>query len=167
MQAQKQKDIKFSADHMLGRLSRWLRILGYDTDYPPPGPDKELIESAGTDNRILLTRDKTVAETKKARVIYIKSDRIEEQLMQLAEELSLELDANLKEEEDGSLVNRCGVCNGILKPLPAEAAKEKVPEGVKAHIDKYWQCAGCNKIYWEGSHWDQIKERIEKIKKSR
>ena len=156
-------DIKFVADHMLGRLARWLRILGYDTLSPEPGPEKEMIALAASEGRELLTRDKTVAETKKAETLYIISDDLDEQLLQVAEHYSLKLDAELVEDDHGNLRNRCGLCNGILRSIPADDAKKQVPEGVAQNIDKYWQCDGCNKIYWEGSHWETIKERIEKL----
>jgi uncharacterized protein with PIN domain len=159
-------EIKFIADHMLGKLTRWLRILGYDTVYPPPETDREMIEAAESSNRILLTRDKTVAETKKAKAVYIKSDMMEEQLAQLVTELSLNIDSELKENKDGSLVNRCALCNGVLKSISKEEAHKSVPEGVKEHFSKFWKCSGCEKIYWEGTHWDQIKEKVNKITKS-
>lgn len=156
---------KFVADHMLGRLARWLRILGYDTLYPEPGPDKELIELAASDNRILLTRDKQVAETKKAETIYLESDEIDDQLIQVALKLGLELSPELKENEDGSLLNRCGICNGVLTSIPEDEAAPQVPPGVRQFRQDYWQCSGCKKIYWEGTHWAQISDRINEIKK--
>jgi uncharacterized protein with PIN domain len=163
---QTENKYKFIADHMLGRLTRWLRILGYDTLYPPPGPDRELIEMAGAEDRIILTRDKIVSKTKKAEAIYIKSDNLDEQLSQLASDLSLTLDANLIEDDRGTLLNRCTACNGTLMTIPAEQAADKVPEGVRSHITHYWQCIDCHKIYWEGTHWEQIKKRIDKILKN-
>ena len=156
---------KFVADHMLGRLARWLRILGYDTLYPEPGPDKELIELAAGEGRLLLTRDKQVAETKKAETLYLESDDIDEQLIQVAKELDLELKPDLVENDDGTLVNRCGICNGILRSIPEEVAAPLVPPGVRQYRQDYWQCSGCNKIYWEGTHWDQISARLLEIKR--
>ena len=158
-----QKNIKFICDQMLGRLTRWLRILGYDTEYPVTGPDSDLIARAAETERVLLTRDRTVSRSNKVNALYINSDKLEEQLAQLSKEFSLKLEAELVENEDGSLKNRCGLCNGILLPLPREDAENNVPEGVFTNQQKFWKCSTCKKIYWEGTHWDQIKERIVKI----
>ena len=117
------KSHRFIADNMLGRLARWLRILGYDTHYPPEGDDSDLISTAVSEERIILTRDKTVANTNKAKAVYIKGDLLEDQLAQITVDLNLELNANLLEEGDGTLVNRCPICNGILKTMDKEKAK--------------------------------------------
>jgi len=160
-------EVRFIADNMLGRLARWLRILGYDVLQVEPGPDKHLIALAKAEDRVLLTRDKTVAETKHAEVLYILNDNLDGQLRQVAEKYSLKLNSELEERSDGSLKNRCGLCNGVLMSLPPEEARPQVPEGVARGIEQFWQCEGCKKIYWEGSHWRQISERLNKILNSK
>jgi len=112
--------VKLLCDHMLGSLARWLRFMGYDTAYPPPGPDRELVDCARREGRILLTRDKELA----ARVsgsVQVRSDDLEEQIREVAAVLRLRLVDPL---------SRCSLCNEILSPVPADDVKSFVPEGV-------------------------------------
>ncbi len=145
--------MKLLADHMLGSLARWLRLMGYDTAYPEPGPDRDLIDRARKEGRILLTRDKELA----ARVpgaVQVRSDELEVQIREVAGVLGLRLVDPL---------SRCSLCNEVLVPAPPEDVKALVPEAVRSRHHEFWQCPSCKRVYWQGSHWDKMVERLNHL----
>ena len=142
--------MKLLCDHMLGTLAKWLRFMGYDTVYPGPLDDTALLARARSEDRILLTRDKELA-SRSPNALRIRSDDLEEQVREVASGLSLQLVDPL---------SRCSLCNALLTPVPLEAVKDVVPEGVRTRHQEFWQCPSCRKVYWQGSHWDKMVERL-------
>jgi uncharacterized protein len=145
---------RFLLDGMLGSLSRWLRIGGYDTEYMKDTPDDALIEKAARDNRILLTRDEALvarAHKRGVETIYLKSEGDEEALAQLAAELNLTFDPTQA---------RCPKCNHTVDKVEKREVEGKVPEGTYRVVDDYWLCPGCGGVYWRGSHWPRIVETL-------
>lgn len=145
--------MKLLCDHMLGSLARWLRFMGYDTAYPGPMDDSELIEKAREEGRILVTRDKELA----ARLpgsLRVRSDVLEEQIRELAKVLPLRLVDPL---------SRCSLCNVLLEPVGTEEVKSLVPEGVLSRHQEFWRCGSCGRVYWQGSHWDKMVERLNSL----
>jgi len=145
--------MRFVADTMLGRLARWLRLLGFDVLYPETADDKELLKFA--DERIILTRDKELG--KKENVFLIKSVRIDEQLKQVMNELKLEIKAPL---------SRCSVCNQILIEADKKSVENLVPERIYNNCDVFWRCPDCERIYWKGSHYDKIMKNVNSLGKT-
>ena len=145
--------MNFLCDHMLGTLARWLRFMGYDTAYPGPLDDTELLGLARREDRILLTRDKELA-SRSPRAFRVRSDTLDEQVRELASALPLKLIDPL---------SRCSVCNTPLVAAKAEEVGNLVPEGVRTRHVTFWQCPGCHKIYWQGSHWDRMIERLDRF----
>jgi len=143
--------MKFVADIMLGRLARWMRLLGFDVLYPDTSDDKELLKFA--DERIILTRDKELG--KKENVFLIKSVKIDEQLNQVINELNLKISRPL---------SRCSVCNQILAEVEKSSVKDLVPERIYNNHDTFWRCPDCNRIYWKGSHYDKIMDTVSRLK---
>ncbi len=128
---------------MLGSLVTWLRILGYDTKYWK-GDDKEMIEIAKKEGRIILTKDKGVvrsAERGGIPVLNLSNSNIPEALAKIAEtfEIDLEFDGNR---------TRCPICNTPLKSY-----------------DSRWLCGRCGKEYWIGSHWADISKKLSEARK--
>ena len=136
---------------MLGRLARWMRLLGFDVLYPDTSDDKELLKFA--DERIILTRDKELG--KKENVFLIKSVKIDEQLNQVINELNLKISRPL---------SRCSVCNQILAEVEKSSVKALVPERIYNNHDTFWRCPDCNRIYWKGSHYDKIMDTVSRLK---
>ncbi|MDF0589949.1 Mut7-C RNAse domain-containing protein [Candidatus Methanocrinis natronophilus] len=142
---------RYIADEMLIRLARWLRMAGQDVSPPPDGSDDSgLIEVALKEGRVLLTRDRHLArrcEKAGARCILVRSSQLDDQLLQMKEAgLSLAL----------STV-RCTLCNGILEEVEgSDLSGSTKPEEATA-----WRCKVCGKIYWRGSHWHRIRERLD------
>jgi uncharacterized protein with PIN domain len=144
----------FLTDKMLGKLARWLRFLGFDTSYPEVLADKDLIELAKSENRVLLTRDKELAKSKEVQTLYIDSEDVEEQIVQVMKDLNL---------KPTNLLTRCSLCNSPLEDIGKNKVQGKVPEKVYELQDKFWICKGCGKYYWPGTHYDNILKQLEKI----
>lgn len=142
--------MRFVSDTMLGRLSRWLRALGYDVVYLRSLSDSELLKIALSEDRILLTRDRELASKRSVRSVLIRYDRLEDQLLQLKKEVGISL-------EEGRLFSRCMICNTSLEKVPKERVFGKVPEYVYSVHDTFSMCPGCGRFYWRGTQWDAIK----------
>ena len=138
---------------MLGSLARWLRFMGYDTSYPEPGSDRDLIRIARGEGRILITRDKELAN-RFTGSIRLRSDVLEEQIREVATVLPLRLVDPL---------SRCSLCNTVLEPTSPEEVRAVVPEGVRSRHHEFWRCRSCGRVYWQGSHWDKMVERLNNL----
>jgi len=146
---------------MLGGLSRWLRIIGYDTLYYSDKDDIELRIEAEEKDRILVTRDVGLiqqANRHGVKTVLIHSDNTIDQLKEIVEKLSLEtIPTN----------TRCPRCNGELKEIEKKQVENKVPEESFEAFDVFWVCVDCGTVYWNGSHWAQIQETLKKIRDSK
>ena len=145
--------MKLLCDHMLGSLARWLRFMGYDTAYPEPTSDRDLIDLARREERILLTRDKELAGRVRE-AVGIRSGDLEEQIREVAAVLPLRLIDPL---------SRCSLCNSVLLPVSRDAIEELVPVGVRSRHEEFWRCPSCQRVYWQGSHWDKMVERLNHL----
>jgi uncharacterized protein with PIN domain len=145
--------MKFLADHMLGKLARWLRFLGYDTLYPEVMEDNELIEIAEREGRIILTRDRVLSSRIEGALLVI-SDNLDVQLKQVF------VDMGLKTQ---GMMSRCSVCNSEIETVTKKDAAGKVPDNVFKLHDEFWHCPQCNRYYWKGSHYKKILDRLENV----
>lgn len=145
--------MRLLCDHMLGTLAKWLRFMGYDTAYPAALDDTALLVLAQEEDRVLLTRDKELA-SRSPKALRIRSDDLEEQIREVVSALDLRVVDPL---------SRCSVCNSVLAPAPLAVVKDLVPEGVRTRHQDFWQCPGCGKVYWQGSHWDKMVERLNRL----
>ncbi|UCF07703.1 MAG: Mut7-C RNAse domain-containing protein, partial [Thermoplasmata archaeon] len=141
-------------DHMLGSLARWLRFLGFDTAYPQVLSDKELVEAAKREERILLTRDRDLAKRKGISALYIQSTELDKQLEQVISTF------NLRIEEAFS---RCSLCNSILTEVDKGSVKGRVPEKVYEWQDEFWRCEQCDKYYWQGTHYKNMEVKLKEL----
>lgn len=140
----------FFADVMLGRLARWLRILGYDTRYERDFDDGALVGACETEGRILLTRDSAMTlRSTRARMIFMASEKPLEQVRQLARACGVRISVE-------RIFTRCTWCNGALEIVPAEAAAGRVPPYVLSTNRQFRRCPVCDKLYWRGTHHDRF-----------
>jgi uncharacterized protein with PIN domain len=149
---------RFIADTMLGRLARWLRFLGYDTSYPEVMEDARLLENAMDQGRVLLTRDKLLAERARAKgspVVHVKSDDVRVQLAQVYDEMGL--------SKEGAL-SRCSICNLPLEKATKDEVKGRVPDGAFELHTEFWRCPGCGRFYWEGTHVNGIRKEMDSLR---
>lgn len=149
--------MKFILTHEVGRLAKWLRIMGFDSAYQKKDDKRELVLKSLREDRIVVSRNASLARYTGIRFIHIKSDLLEEQLKQLKEEIGLPVN-----EED--MFTRCVICNEVLMEIKKEEIEDKVPEFVYKTNEHFMECPACNKIYWQGTHWGNAKEIIQKLK---
>lgn len=137
-----EKDHRFVVDSMLGRMAKWLRILGWDTILVSLKNPEE-IKSYMALGRTIVTKAQRWSRIEG--VVCIKSNNIGDQLKELFSILKLEHDPD-------RFLARCARCNLELEQCPREYASGKVPEYVWNTIYEFFKCPGCGKIYWSGSH---------------
>jgi uncharacterized protein with PIN domain len=151
--------MKFIADMMLGRLTRWLRLYGYDTLYGIVD-DYEIIRKALEEDRIIITRDSGLAERARAlgaKVFLLSSNSLEgqvEELKKFGVEFRELFPANA----------RCPKCNGLIERVPKEYVKGKVPESVYEKYDEFYVCKKCGQIYWPGRQWEEMLKIDRKLR---
>jgi uncharacterized protein with PIN domain len=146
---------RFIADVMLGRLAKWLRIIGYDTLYFRDIDDSQLIHRAAHDDRVLLTRDIELCGRSGFRGLFIEKEDLESQLVQVIR------DAGLKPQIGAGV--RCPGCNELLLNVPRKEVSGSVPPYVLATHRIFTRCPGCSKIFWKGTHWEKIIGRLGKM----
>lgn len=145
---------RFIADDMVGKLARFVRLLGYDCVYQKGIEDKHLIERALVDDRIILTRDTRLVEMVLAKkYLLIESDDPEIQLRQVISDCELEIDP-------GTILSRCLVCNQQLEDIEKSEVAERVWPYVYRTQEEFKICPECERIYWEGTHVEAIKKRL-------
>jgi hypothetical protein len=146
--------LKLLADCMLGRLAKWLRLLGYDTAYENDATDHALARRARAEGRVLLTRDQELAGRRGLDALLINSEELEEQIGQVREALGPPLDPSL---------SRCSVCNGRLEEVPAADVVDRVPPYVRRTHDDFFRCTQCERVYWRGSHVEAMDAELERF----
>lgn len=150
----------FVADAMLGKLARWLRLLGAKTYYEK-GSDDAVLKKAMRENAVLLTRDENLAA--KARdYVKVKLFETNDLARQLKE---LEKEFGVKPGRLSFLV--CPKCGGTIKRVPKKSVEGKVFPRVYAQQKLFWACIECGQTYWRGSHWKRIGERFKVVKNKR
>jgi len=147
---------------MLGKLTRWLRMLGYNVEYSDKLDDAQLVKIAKKERRILLTRDLELyqqATAKGVDSLYLNGKTEAENLAQLAQRFKIKLDIDIT-------TSRCPKCNTQVKPIPKEAVAKKVEKSTFSHYNEFWECPKCRQIYWQGAHWVRIRKTLEKAKEN-
>lgn len=125
--------------------------MGYDTLFDPAMDDHQLARLARAEGRVLLTRDRELAQRRGVDSLLVESEHLDAQIAQLFAELDL--------DPAGSF-SRCPVCNERLVEMDREEARERVPAYVARTHDTFRSCPGCQRVYWRGSHRRQMEERL-------
>jgi hypothetical protein len=147
---------------MLGKLTRWLRILGQNVKYFNKLNDNQLLTIAKKEKRILLTRDLELykqATTKNINAFYIEGENEAERLAKIAKRFNIKLEVDMT-------ISRCPKCNIRVKPVPKENVIDKVEKSTFIYYDKFWECPKCEQIYWQGAHWPRIRKTLEEAKEN-
>lgn len=154
--------MKFVADGMLGKLTRWLRMLGHNVKYSSKLDDNQLMAIAKKERRILLTRDLELyqqATAKGIEAFYLEGKTETERLAQIAKRFKIKLNIDMAK-------SRCPKCNAKVKPTPKEKVADKVEKDTFTYYNDFWECPKCGQIYWQGAHWTRIRETLETAKKN-
>ncbi len=148
--------MKFITDSMLGKLARWLRILGFDAFFDPSLPLNHLIEMSKSSNVIFITRRKSLPDDVFLQnICYIPSERIEEQIRFVIKKFNLDTRMNL--------FTRCLECNTEVISIDKSLAKGKVPDKSFEGYENFYQCPKCKKIYWKGGHFLNTIKKLNNI----
>ena len=155
--------MKFIADGMLGKLTRWLRMLGQDVTYSTQLEDAELMATAEKEKRVLLTRDSELYQrtlSKGIDAFYVEGRTEAKKLAELAKRFGFPLTIDLAR-------SRCPRCNGRIQLTPKEQLAGKVEKKTFIYYNEFWKCSKCGRVYWQGTHWDGIRATLEEAKKIR
>lgn len=144
---------------MLGKLARFLRFLGYDTLYRREQTVDEMLEASKQNNRIVVSSSRSIIQLCKKndiQQIYLKSTEVSEQLKSIKDKFDLNViypPINM----------RCSVCNGSLTKRSKNEVINRILEGTAKNYEEFWECDSCSKIFWLGSHWEDIKKTIAEL----
>ena len=148
--------MRFAADRMLGKLAKWLRLLGFDTLYYNHSSDEEFLTLA-EEGRVLLTRNRTLTKgIDPGRVLLVQDNDPKIQLKEVIRLLGLEPDPD-------RFFTRCTICNGALEAANPLDVYGRVPDYVWTAHDKFSKCTGCGRIYWPGSHIKASQSDIKRL----
>ena len=146
----------FAADKTLGRLAKWLRLLGFDTLLESEPADEKFIDSLEKD-RILLTRTHRIRKQSADRkLIFVESDHLRQQLNQVVRELGLKA-------EQTRPFSRCLQCNVPIVAVDKNILRGRVPDYIFETHDHFDQCPQCDRIFWPGSHTQRSLEKIRHL----
>jgi uncharacterized protein with PIN domain len=147
---------RFIADAMLGRVARWLRIMGFDTAYEADIADAELVRRSFEERRTILTRDRALPEEWRVDSIYVvASENGMDQLREVARVFDL--------WGERKLFTRCSVCNAGLQAARRGDVRGDVPERVFATHADFRRCSVCARVYWRGSHTARMERVIAQV----
>jgi hypothetical protein len=147
---------RFVADKTLGRLTRWLRIVGCDVLYGPNFSGKGLLSAARREDRIVLTRDRRL--TRRAGMppfLRVESDRFRDQLRQVLHAFAI--------DPGEALFRRCVECNAELVEVAREEAAGQVPPFVLATQTRFRRCPRCRHLYWEATHVARVRDELSRM----
>jgi len=154
---------KFIVDCNVGKLARWLRLMGYDARFFDGDDDSDLVAIAKTEGRVILSRDTRIMKRRlitsgQIKAVLIDSDQPERQIRQVVDTLGLD-----------SRFKPFTVCLECNQPL-VEKAKDEVAELVPPYVFKtqnyFMQCPNCQRFYWRGTHWQAMMKKLESLRGS-
>ena len=154
-------ELKFIVDHNVGKMAKWLRMVGFDARLFVGADDAEIVAAALAENRILLTRDRRIMKRRvivggSIKAILIKSDLFKAQVQQVVSTLRLD-------KSRFRPFTTCLECNQLLEERVKEAIEDRVPPYVYRTQEHFAECPSCHRLYWQGTHWQTMSREIEGI----
>jgi len=153
-------EIRFIVDHNVGKLAKWLRMMGYNSLFFDGDDDSQMVRQALAEGRIILTRDSEIMKRRvinngRLKAVLIESEEPERQMRQIM--TALDLKKNLRP------FTLCLECNHPLVERSREEVKDRVPPYVYKTQTQYMECPACRRIYWRGTHWEAMTRKLEKL----
>ncbi len=149
-------EARFILDVHLGRLAKYLRLCGFDTLFSSFYEDREIIDIARRENRIILTRDRLLLKSAGDVLGYpVRSQYHDEQLREVFERFDLKARARL--------FTRCIACNTLLEDVRKEEIEDRLLADTRRYYSVFRRCPGCDRIYWEGSHYENMKKSLSPL----
>ncbi|MFB3919979.1 hypothetical protein BU251_08305 [Candidatus Velamenicoccus archaeovorus] len=148
--------MKFLLTRELGRLSRWLRILGFDARYEPSGSKAFCMLEALKEERVVVTRNMRFGRRHGGSVVFLHANDLKGQILELQGQLGLAVDRSL-------FFSRCILCNEPLAAIPKAVVEKEVPPYVFETVDVFRRCPACRRVYWKGTHWENVEEIITSL----
>lgn len=150
------RDSRFFADAQLGRLARYLRLLGFDTRYVNGIDDAALVAQASAEQRIILTRDRQLLMRREVtHGCHIREDQPLRQLRYVIKRCDLVAAARP--------FTRCMECNGRLVEIAKSDILDRLEPATRESFDKFWRCEACRRIYWRGSHFVRLSALVDEV----
>ncbi len=145
--------MKFLLTQELGRLATWLRILGYDTEYATSAKRGSVIIQALREDRIIVTRNRRLPRPAGFKTVLLASEQIKEQIREVLKQLNMAPNCDM-------MFSRCTLCNQELTLVEKEKIKDRVPEYVAQTQNDFRLCPRCQRIYWQGTHWGNVRQTL-------
>ena len=147
---------RFVLDGHLGRLARYLRMLGFDAAYRNDADDAELARCSAAEERILLTRDRGLLRRSVVRLGYLlRNDDPRAQLAEVERRYGL--------AERANPFTRCIRCNGLIEPAERAAVADRLQPKTLRYYDTFGRCRSCGTVYWPGSHYERMRRVIDEL----
>ncbi|WP_346839340.1 Mut7-C RNAse domain-containing protein [Microbulbifer sp. SAOS-129_SWC] len=148
---------RFVLDCHLGRLARYLRMLGFDTLFRADYDDDTLLQISVDERRILLSRDRGLLKRRRLqRGYFVRATQPRRQIAEVVERLQL--------QPAMRPFSRCIACNGTLRPVPRVQVVEQLPDNTRRYFNTFFQCESCRRIYWKGSHYQRMQALVRALR---
>jgi len=146
----------FIADINLGKLAKYMRVLGLDLYFDPMLSPREIVEISNKENRIILSTSRKLLKFKDvSHGIFVRPGTTVQQIKQIIDYLDI--------KDVVAPFTRCLQCNSLLDTVPKEQILDRIPPKTREHCDAYVLCRSCDKIYWQGTHCIQMQKVVRQI----
>jgi hypothetical protein len=137
-------------------------MLGQDVEYATGSDDEQLIRTAKTEERVLLTRDLKLFQLARKRGVdafLVEGASRVEKLAGLARRFGFRLEIDVT-------VSRCPKCNAPVRSVSKDRILDRIPGATSTYYDEFWECLGCGQVYWRGSHWKRIEKTLKEARQA-
>ena len=154
------EEIRFIVDNNVGKLAKWLRIMGYDASLFNEEDDGKMVKIALAENRVILTKDTQIMRRRlvtsgRVKAILVQDSNVKAQLGQVVGALNLDYQFRP--------FSICLECNRRLMERTRDKVRDAVPRYVVETQSQYTECPSCHRIYWRGTHWQAMSRELEKL----
>lgn len=147
---------KFVLDVHLGKLAKTLRLLGIDTSWDADWEESKILHLSNRQKRMILSRNIGLLRNGEARYGYwVRATDPDKQVQELFKRFNI--------SDYISPFSRCMKCNGLLEEVELSQVEERVPPKVQEWHSLFYECLHCRQVYWEGSHYKKLQEKVNRL----